>query len=153
MNIYEIGTEKCIDGVWGREVNGRFYTWYAESGQLYRELDIDNPEYHYFVYYDVSRGSTSLGVERSYLEYKNGKTGTVLTQYIPKHIKDLENLKRGDVVWVSSVEYGNKEQWASARFIEHDSYDYLVANLFDADGKSLRHFSHKEVFLKPPFDF
>jgi hypothetical protein len=153
MNIYEIGTEKCIDGVWGREVNGRFYTWYAEAGRLYRELDTDNPEYHHFVYSDVSHEPTSSGFESLYMHSKNKKTGTVLTQYIPKHIKDLENLKRGDVVWVSSVEYGNKEQWASARFISHDGYDYIVANLFDTEGASLRHYSHKEVFLKPPFDF
>jgi hypothetical protein len=153
MDIYEIGTEKCIDGVWGREVNGRFYTWYDERGRLYRELDTDNPEYCHFVYYDVNRELTSFGVERIYLFSKIKKSKTELTQYIPKHIKDLENLKRGDVVWVSSVEYGNKEQWASARFIGHDGYDYIVANLFDADGKSLRHFSHKEVFLKPSFDF
>jgi hypothetical protein len=146
MDIYDIGTEKCIDGVWGREVSGRFYTYYFKSDNcltLYRKVDVDNEENDWFV-------SLKVG---AHLESVTCTKQSWLTKYTPNHTKDLENLKRGDVVWVSSVQYDNKEQWATARFIGHDGYDYLVANLFDTEGASLRHYSHKEVFLKPPFDF
>jgi hypothetical protein len=149
MNIYEIGEEKCIEGVWGREVNGRFYTLIVQEDKLGRFLDIDvNPAklvnslailwgHSGFTYYNYEEAINS-----SMLFYK---------YYIPKHIKDLENLKRGDIVWVKFNEY-NKEQWAMARYVFHNGHSYVVSHLFDTNGKPLRHYYHSEVFLKPPFD-
>jgi hypothetical protein len=94
MDIYSIGEEKCIDGVWGREVNGRFYDWVSQNdGEgLYRKLDIDSLFYQPYAAYDAK---VSLNGETVYVQSKE-----YLKAYTPKHIKDLENLKRGDIVWV-----------------------------------------------------
>jgi hypothetical protein len=116
-----------------------------DASNLYRKLDVNTTEVSYFA-------KRTCDTSDNY-EYVVSNASNTLLEYVPKHIKDLENLKRGDVVWVKSTEYDNKEQWAMARYISHDGYDYLVSNLYDANGKSLRHFCHKEVFLKPPFDF
>jgi hypothetical protein len=147
MNIYEIGEEKCIEGVWGREVNGRFYTYVKDNDtkHLYRKLSVNTTESSYFAWCSCNASDGC--------EYVISDVNYAYHAYTPKHIKDFENLKRGDVVWVRSIEYENKEQWAIARYIDHDGYDYLVSNLFNKKGKSLSHYYCKEVFLKPPFDF
>jgi hypothetical protein len=155
MNIYDIGEEKCIDGTWGREMNGRFYTRHDQRGLLYRALDTDNPEYHHFVYYDVSREPTSSSFETLFMYSKNNKNGTVLTQYVPKHIKDLENLKLGDIVWVKVQFIGKTCHWASTRYIKQEGGKFITTDFFDEGGNFNPQFicSHDKVFLKPSFDF
>ena len=158
MNIYDIGEEKQINGVWGREVNGRFYTWCEEPmGFLYRELDTDNGEYQHLAYCDVNQNVTPLKYENLYVHPRNKRTGTggtVLTKYIPKHIKDLENLKRGDIVWVlHKTDRG--DEWVNTTFLHRAGENYVSTDVFMPCGYVLSHWGqyHKEVFLKPPFNF
>lgn len=148
MNIYEAGEEKCINGIWGREVNGRFYTHYFESTDcltLYRKIDVDNEENDWFV--SVKVGAHLESVVRIHVCTKQ----SWLTKYVPKHIKDLENLKRGDIVWVNIdnlwspvVFYGlavSTKYCCTRSYKEQDCVgsldDILLIN---------------EVHLKPPFD-
>lgn len=154
MNIYEIGEEKCIDGVWGREVNGRFYTHYEASAvivddalRLCRMLDVSSGDSFW-----AMRG-IELGFASKYEEVTaEFLSSPRKTKYTPKHIKDLENLKRGDVVWVK-IHTSRGVMWSSTRFVRMDNY-YITGDCFDNNGNIDMLFtcSHEEVFLKPPFD-
>jgi hypothetical protein len=124
MNIYEIGVEKCVDGVWGRWVNGRFYNLITnfKSVLLSRVLDTaSEPNDYYATLLDDFRESVSYecksSVEANYKEYT------------PKHIKDLENLKRGDIVWVESATRGCGHVWSPVVYLNSTTtsgYEWLL---------------------------
>jgi hypothetical protein len=150
MDIYNIGEEKCIDSVWGREANGRFYNLIVQEDKLGRFLDIDvNPE--------KLVQSLAVLMEHSGFtnyNYEEAVNSSVLfyKHYKPKHIKDLENLKRGDVVWFKICTAG-RVLWGSTRFVKKIGDRYITTDVFDDDGNVVESFtvSHTTVYLKPPF--
>lgn len=148
MDIYLIGEEKCIDGVWGREVDGRFYTHYklrsnskSDVLNVYRKLDADtNHEYWLGKNSCIPLEVIAIG----------GLDVINLNKYIPKHIKDLENLKRGDVVWARTG-----EEWTRTTFIEKVPAGYITSDIFMPCGSVPPRWKgfYKEVYIKPPFTF
>jgi hypothetical protein len=152
MDIYSIGEEKCIAGVWGREVSGRFYTHYSlidtsNVGNLYRKLDVSCTFATYYAQAQAKDCETSLK------EVASTGMFAEIVEYTPKHLKDLENLKRGDEVWIR-VSTSRGVIWGCTRFIEMKGSYYITGDLFT----DCRYFdmlftsSHEEVYLKPPFN-
>lgn len=154
MNIYDIGVEKCINGVYGREVNGRFYNLIVQENKLGRLLDVDTDPA--VLIYTLATLVEHNGV--THYTYEEAVNSSMLFYKFypkPKHIRDLENLKRGDIVWVKVPSPDGAPNWASTRFIRMHNETYITGDFFKVDGSVHHRFTsnHPEVFLKPPFDF
>lgn len=152
MDIYSIGEEKRIDGVWGRVVGKRFYdsitsvTSMPSEGGLSRKISIESihPFYAVFVKGTIFEH-----------EYMLSHPDIKVEKYKPKPIEH----KRGDIVWVK-IDTNFGLRWASTRYVGIDIASdgtkvYITTDMYMPDGSTRFEWTsrHKEVFLKPPFDF
>lgn len=144
MDIYSIGEEKCIDGLWGRMVNGRFYTHTVNKHPLLvRKLDtLSQPNSYYATLLDDGRESVDYNLSGS----------TLYTKYTIKPI----NLKRGDIVWVKTSTKLNGDVWSPVVYLSTnpDKDGFNCNEIFDEEGTGIGFTArnYKEVFLKPPFN-
>lgn len=141
MDIYSIGEEKCIDGVWGRMVGKRFYTDTLNVyGTIYlsRKVDVDSVLMMYSI---LTKCDFPQGLYEIITDKGN------LSPYKQKAIE----YKRGDVVWVF-----DNNKWQPVFYWDKNSVSegLVCIKSFTTDGKvTLGDFIYtSEVYNKLPID-
>lgn len=98
MDELSIGTEICAFGVWGREVDGKFYNL-TDGQKLFRPLTVNGGDRTYYTYYDNAKKCEYVTYSHSVLP----STTDNLKPYMPEHIRVLGNIKKGDLVWAQTI--------------------------------------------------
>lgn len=141
MDYYNFGVEECWNGEWSRVKNGHFYNL-QDDLYLLREVDIKSQSGKYY--------AVCCNHEYEMLVFK-ASTEKQPIPYVPEHARQLQNLKRGDAVWVQV-----NLMWQQVTFYSRteDGLFFLIVK-YTKTGRVFMDdmITTKEVFLKPPFDF